>query len=147
MSTSPGSILSAMALASLGPDEFDDPELPLPELPEVPELPEPPKEPLPKEPLPKGLREEPDPLEPFPDEPEPEGTRPVPEEGAKAWVLPGLLLVVACPMPIPAPRAASAAAPARRPLRTRWWVCREVAPGAGGVGHTGAPGSVGGGPP
>ena len=53
MSTRPGSTLDAMALTSLGPEELDDPELPLPVLPELPELPKAP--PLPKgEPLTEG---------------------------------------------------------------------------------------------
>ena len=118
MSTRPGSTLDAMALTSLGPEELDDPELPLPVLPELPELPKAP--PLPKgEPLPKGLPEEPEPPEDLePPDPNPDGRRALPEVGLKACVLPPLF-VVACPMPKPAPRTASAAAPARRPLRTR----------------------------
>ena len=52
MSTRPGSTLDAMALTSLGPEELDDPELPLPVFPELPVLPELPKAP----PLPKGDR-------------------------------------------------------------------------------------------
>ena len=39
MSTRPGSIFDAMAFTSLGPEEFDEPELPEPVLPELPEEP------------------------------------------------------------------------------------------------------------
>src|ERR1700677_1902077 len=100
-----------MALTSLGPEELDEPELPLPVLPEDP----PPKL------LPNGLPEKPEPPEEFepPDEPEPVGKRELPDIGLNACVLPPFP-VVACPMPNPAPRTASTAAPARRPLRRRW---------------------------
>ena len=111
MSTSPGSIFEAMAFTSLGPEEFDVPELPLPVFPELPELPKdppPPKDP----PFPNGLLEEPEP----PEDPEPDGRRELPDVGLKACVLLPLL-DVAWPMPKPAPRTAMAAAPARSPLR------------------------------
>ena len=92
MSTSPGSTFDAMASASLGPDEFDDPELPLPELPEFPKDPPPKGELLPNgEPLPKGLPEEPE----RPEDPEPEGACELPDVGLKAWVLLSLLFDVA----------------------------------------------------
>jgi hypothetical protein len=101
-----------MAFTSLGPEEFDDPELPLPVFPELPEFPKDPP-PLKGEPLPKGLLEEPE----RPEDPELEGRRELPEVGLKAWVvLP--LFDVAWPMPKPAPRTAIAAAPARSPLRS-----------------------------
>src|SRR5271156_2074762 len=121
MSTSPGSTFEAMALTSPGPEELDDPELPLPVLPVFPELPDPPKTPpFPNgDPLPKGLPEEPEPPEPFPAEPE--GEWELPDVGLKACVV-GVLPKVAWPMPMPAPKTASAAAPASRPLRTRWVV-------------------------
>ena len=132
MSTRPGSTLAAIALASLGPDPPDEPELPEPELPE-PELPE---LPLPKappngEPFPKGF---PEPL------PEPDGSRVLPEEGAEDRFE---LLVAAWPMATPPARRAKAATPARMPLRT-WWAPVTGAPGAAGGTHMGAPGSVGG---
>src|ERR1700691_6069232 len=135
MSTRRGSPLVARALTSLGPEEPDDPELPLPVLPE---LAEPPKA------LPKGLPDEPEEFEP----PELEGRRELPEVGLKACVLPPVF-VVAWPMPKPAPRTARAAAPASRPLRTRWLLVPVAAAGAGagGAGHVGAPGLVGGGVP
>jgi hypothetical protein len=73
-----------MASASLGPDEFDEPEPLLPLLPELPELP---KEPPPNgEPLPKGLAEDPE-LPEDPEDPEPDGTRVLPDVGLKACVL------------------------------------------------------------
>jgi hypothetical protein len=76
-----------MAFTSLGPEEFEDPELPFPVLPLLPELPNA----FPNgEPLPNGLFEEPEP----PDELEPpefEGTRAPPEVGLKACVVPALL--------------------------------------------------------
>src|ERR1700722_6238914 len=131
MSTRPGSTFEAMASTSLGPVELDEPELPLAELPE------PPKAPPNGEPLPKWF--------PAPEPPPfPEGTRELPDAGARAWVL-GPLFVVAWPMPMPAPRTAIAAAPARRPLRTRGWVLPAAA--AGAADHVGAPGWGGGGPP
>src|ERR1700722_2644069 len=129
-----------MALTSLGPEELDEPELPLPVLPEAP----PPKMP----PLPNGLPELPERPEEFepPDDPEPAGKRELPDVGLKACVVPPLL-VVAWPMPKPAPRTASAAAPARRPLRTRWLLLPVPGPEGCGAVHTGSPGFVGGGPP
>ena len=57
-----------------------------------------------------------------------DGTRALPEVGLKACVLGVLLFDVACPMPKPAPRTATAAAPARRPLRSRWFVGPGVPP-------------------
>lgn len=106
--------MEAMAFTSLGPEEFDDPELPLPVFPELPELPKDP--PLLKgEPLPKGLLEEPE-LPELPEDPELDGTRELPDVGLKACVLLPLF-DVAWPMPKPAPRTAIAAAPARSPLR------------------------------
>src|ERR1700689_1844721 len=147
MSTRPGSTLDAMALTSFGPEEFDDPELPLlPELPVLPELPKAP--PLPKgEPFPKRLPGKPEPPDEFePPDPDPDGRRALPDVGLKACVLPPLF-VVAWPMPKPAPRTASAAAPASRPLRTRWLLLPGAAAGARGAGQVGAPGLVGGGGP
>src|SRR5580700_3029148 len=138
MSTRPGSTLDAIALTSLGPDEFDDPALPLPESPEPPELPELPNPPPNGEPLPKGLPE-PDPPAPEPD-PEPDGMRVEPDEGANACVL-FPLVHAAWPMPTPAARMATAAVPASRPLR-RWWPPPPDAPCTLGAGHTGAAGSV-----
>ena len=130
MSTRPGSTFAAMALASLGPDPPDEPELPLPELP-LPEFPELPKAPPNGEPFPKGF---PDPL------PEPDGSRVLPEEGAEDRFE---LFVAAWPMATPPARRANAATPARMPLRT-WWAPPAGVPGAAGMAHTGAPGSVGG---
>ena len=66
-----------MALTLLGPEELDEPELPLPEFPELSELPPPNGEPLLK-----GFS-----VEPFPDEPEPDGRRLEPDEGAKDCAL------------------------------------------------------------
>ena len=128
-----------MALTSLGPEELDEPEFPLPVLPEE----------LPPKLLPNGLPEKPERPDEFepPDDPEPVGVRELPDVGLNACVLPPLL-VVAWPMPKPAPRTASAAAPARRPLRTRWLLLPVPAPWvACGAVHIGSPGFVGGGPP
>ena len=77
--------------------------------------------------------------------PEPEGACELPDVGLKAWVLLPLF-DVAWPMPNPAPRTAIAAAPASRPLRTRWLPAAAGAAAGGGVDQVGAPGSVGGPP-
>src|SRR5580700_5149860 len=105
MSTSPGSILAAMALTSFGPEEPGDAELPLPVFPLFPELAElpPPKN---GEPFRKG----------FPEEPEPAGSRVLPEAAADGFEVP--LVQAAWPMATPPARRAKAATPARTPLRT-----------------------------
>src|SRR5215469_3453889 len=123
MSTRPGSTLSAIALASLGPDPPDEPELP----PVLPLLPWPPKKGKPPEfPFPEPTR----------------GWKPLDAGAAEGFELDQ----AAWPMPTPAARTASAAPPTRRPLRCLWSRFVPGAPGAVADGQYGEWGSVGGPP-
>src|ERR1700683_1861578 len=129
MSTRPGSTFDAMALTSLGPEEFDDPEPEFPELSELPELLELPE--LPEKPRPPNGK----PPEPLPDAPDPERGASCPLPATfEADRLEVPLFHAPWPMPIPAANTASAAPPTNNPLRTLW-VPLAVVGGAGGAGQ------------